>query len=321
MMNRFICSVGCLSLTSLTACAGVIRPPIETTDAATRLEQVTHSATNELDPAVSPDASAIAYEVLAAPEAAPHVEIMCLKPHGGHSPGEVEFTTGETIGMEPTWMPYGEGLFFVTRNGRAPKLAEVLANGAGDKPWVASSDDVYFAGAWPAMSSRGKLAVSLADVGSYETGWPATKEFDPAVGVSDVPGTGVTILGRGAKPAWSPDGARLAFVRVTEGHAHLFVSNVDGSQAVQVTDGPADDESPAWSPDGTRIVFCSGPSTPSSPASLQANLFTINPDGSGLLQLTEGDRFACRPSWGRDGFIYFHVNATDRFHIWRIQPK
>ena len=31
----------------------------------------------------------------------------------------------------------------------------------------------------------------------------------------------------------------------------------------------------------------------------------MSPDGAGLIQLTEGDRYACHPTWGRDGFIYF----------------
>ncbi len=54
---------------------------------------------------------------------------------------------------------------------------------------------------------------------------------------------------------------------------------------------------------------------------MQANLFVVHPDGSGLVQLTEGDRLACRPDWANDGFVYFHANATDRFHIWRIRPR
>ena len=315
-MNRAIYSLGFLSLT---ACSGVIRPALETTEAATQLEQVTHSTTNELDPAVSPDASAIAYEVRSSPEGSPHVEIMWLTPHGQQAAGGVEFTSHDTIGMEPAWNFDGSRVVFVTTKGRSPKLAEIYGHGTGYAVFVANSDDVYFGGAWPAMSPQGKLAVSFQDVETYETSWPMTKDFDRALGVSTVhDGAGVTILGRGTKPAWSPDGGRLAFVRASEGHAHIFVSNVDGSEAQQITDGPADDESPAWSPDGTRIVFCSGPS---SPTSHQANLFTVNRDGSGLLQLTEGDRFACRPSWARDGNIYFHADATDHFHIWRIRPK
>ena len=26
-------------------------------------------------------------------------------------------------------------------------------------------------------------------------------------------------------------------------------------------------------------------------------------------------------SWGKDGFVYFHANMDDRFHIWRIRLR
>lgn len=305
-MKRLTCSVGFLSLT---ACSGVIRPALETTEAATQLEQVTHGATNELDPAVSPNGNELAYEVRSSATSPPHIEVLKLG-------GNVEFTSADTVGMEPTWKPDGSSVIFVTGSSQ---LAEVFGLGTGHPSFVARDDDVYFAGTWPAMSPAGTLAVSFNDVGTYETSWPTTRAFDRAIGVSSIhEGKGVTILGRGSKPAWSPDGSSLAFIRASEGHSHLFVSRIDGTEAQQITEGPADDESPAWSPDGKRIVFCSGPSSPLSP---QANLFTVNRDGSGLLQLTEGDRFACRPSWANDGHIYFHLNASDHFHIWRIRPK
>ena len=93
--------------------------------------------------------------------------------------------------------------------------------------------------------------------------------------------------------------------------------NADGTDPRQITDGASDDEAPAWSPDGRRLVFCS---TNVAVETRQANLFTVSPDGAGLVQLTEGDRYACHPAWGRDGFIYFHANATGRFHVWRLRP-
>jgi TolB protein len=319
-MSRLIATLSLLPM--LTACSGVIRPALEPTDAATRLEQVTHTGNDELDPAVSPDGTALAYETRASVGSPSHVEIMWLQPHGKYVAGEVAFSSGKTIGMEPAWKPDGSGVVFVTTSGnQAPKLVETFEHGTGYAPLQAKSDDVYFAGAWPTISPKGTIAVSFKDVETYETSWPITREYDRALGISSMPGAGITILGRGNKPAWSPDGTRLAFVRLSEGHSHLFISNNDGSDAHQITEGSGDDEAPAWSPDGTRLVFCSGPSTPTASGLPQANLFTVNRDGSGLVQLTEGDRFACRPSWAKDGNIYFHLNATDRFHIWRIRPK
>lgn len=60
-------------------------------------------------------------------------------------------------------------------------------------------------------------------------------------------------------PAWSPDGARIAFSsgdNSGEAESPLYVMNADGSEARQIT-SPAKfvDLSPAWSPNGRTIAF------------------------------------------------------------------
>ena len=65
-----------------------------------------------------------------------------------------------------------------------------------------------------------------------------------------------------SSPRWSPDGRRLAFVRVAErdGKAQppqIYVLPLDGGEARAVTDLPKGAGAPAWSPDGTRLAFSS----------------------------------------------------------------
>jgi TolB protein len=54
---------------------------------------------------------------------------------------------------------------------------------------------------------------------------------------------------------------------------------------------------------------------------VQANLFVVRADGTGMVQLTEGDRISCHPTWSRDGYVYFHANQGGHFHIWRVRVK
>ena len=125
-------------------------------------------------------------------------------------------------------------------------------------PLVADVGEVEFAGEWPAVSPDGStIAMSVANIAEFHTSWRASLHYDGALGFSDLSGQGIRVPGTGTEPAWSPDGKRLAFVRASGGHGHLFVANGDGTGAQQITDGPSDDGEPAWSPDGQHIVFCS----------------------------------------------------------------
>jgi Tol biopolymer transport system component len=304
--------------TALVACSPSVWRPLQTTEAASDLAQVTHSRDNELDPAVSPDARVIAYEVAPTLEAVPRIEVMSLEGVSSGGPRSIEYSSGQVLGRQPTWLPDGSGLYFLSTTAKGSRLMEMIGFGAGKMPVVADPGELSFAGEWPAVSPDGTtIAMSVAHVDTYQTGWRSARHLDQALGFAGPLGSAFRVSGAGTEPAWSPDGKQLAFVRVAGGHAHLFVLNADGAEARQITEGASDDEAPSWSPDGTRLVFCSANVTV---GARQADLFTVSPDGSGLVQLTEGDRYACHPTWGRDGFIYFHANATDRFHVWRLRP-
>ncbi len=315
MVRRMLFVAGALSLT---ACSATLQRPVETTEAATQLEQVTHSDTNEFDPAIAPDAGSIAYEVAATPDTTPHLEVMSLK-GADQNARAVTYGSGDETGREPAWMPDGSGVIFVSRSDPSKSLMEMIGHGVGQAPFVGEAGGPLMSSAWPAISPDGaKVAMSLGDVEAFHTGWHTIVDFDQQIGLSNLLGTDVSFIGKGTEPSWSPDGKRLAFVRQSEGRAHVFVANADGSDAHAITEGSSDDVEPTWSPDGKVIAFCSVHTVGES---AQANIFLTAPDGSGLVQLTEGDRLACRPSWGTDGFIYFHANATDHFHIWRMRPS
>lgn len=91
-------------------------------------------------------------------------------------------------------------------------------------------------------------------------------------------------------PAWSPDGARIAFAsdRATGTNPQIYVMNAVGSQQTRLTHDSMPDRHPSWSPDGTKIVFEG-----------DGGLFLITLKTKAVKPLTQGPDSA--PAWSPDG--------------------
>jgi Tol biopolymer transport system component len=110
-------------------------------------------------------------------------------------------------------------------------------------------------------------AVALRDTsenGSAATPTPAPLSansdlvaFDVATGQATPVIEGVASF----RPAVSPDGSQIAFLRSVKGHSEIFVADIDGAHVTQITGRPGQigcgcgSFDPTWSPDGAQIAF------------------------------------------------------------------
>lgn len=90
----------------------------------------------------------------------------------------------------------------------------------------------------------------------------------------------------------------LAFGRAQMSPSEIYVMNLKGLDEKQITSFGCSVLSPAWTPDNRRVVFSANLPTCQGD---KYEMFMVNLDGTGLVQLTTGSKFAGEASFSPDG--------------------
>ncbi len=172
-------------------------------------------------------------------------------------------------------------------------LSAVSLDGSGAKAHII---DTYYAADWAAVWSPDSTAIAAIQDGE-RIGWRgrrlvvATPDGDRLL---DNSGEEMSE----ANPAWSPDGARIAFVRAPErpentglGEGHIWITPREGPPT-QITDDPAYTERyPQWSPDGSAILFVRLPADAAERETVTPELWAMSPDGGNQRRVLKLDDY------------------------------
>lgn len=203
-----------------------------------------------------------------------------------------------------TWTEDGKNLIFASNRGGSLSLWRVSARGGTPEREPVGGDDAY----GPTIARHGnRLAYSH---GSAD--WSIARI---GIGSGTKDATRTEILASSEQdeaPAISPSDTKLAFQSWRSGEQEIWLSNIDGSNPVQLTNDGASAGSPSWSPSSDRIAY-------DARAGSFAHIFVMDANGGHRHELTSGRFNDIVPSWSLDGrWIYFGSNRAGMWNIWRI---
>ncbi|MGH7553798.1 MAG: hypothetical protein ACREMQ_12300, partial [Longimicrobiales bacterium] len=126
-------------------------------------------------------------------------------------------------------------------------------------------------------------------------------------------------LTEGFRPAWSPDGQRIAFGRSNSERSDIYLMDADGSNVVRRTssggEGPCCSpgfHSPAWSPDGRRLAVATGGIYDGF-----IYILSVADDGSDPVRIAT---MAAQPAWSPDGskIAFVSLSGDDGYHALHV---
>jgi dipeptidyl aminopeptidase/acylaminoacyl peptidase len=128
-----------------------------------------------------------------------------------------------------------------------------------------------------------------------------------------------------ADPQMSPDGSRVAFVRVTADEkkdqydTSIWLAHADGGQPPRPLTSGTRDSAPRWSPDGRLLAFVRSVEKDGRPQPPQVHLLAMT--GGEARAITNLPRGAANPAWSPDGRTIAFSSQTYPEELTPTDPK
>lgn len=208
--------------------------------------QLTDAAEHDLEPALSPDGTLIAFAKARLDMSGQDIWVMNADGSNPHLLASV----GAGIATSPDWSPDGSQIAFYATQASQFHLFVVPASG-GDVTELAygGKNDMM-----PDWSPDGEKILFASDRSGQSDLYVMRPDGS---GLEQLTDTGANEW----RPRWSPDGRHIVF-QGNQGawseNWNLYLLDVETGEIEQLTDGELDSSMPAWSGDGGTIFFAQG---------------------------------------------------------------
>ena len=238
---------------------------------------------------------------------------------------------GESVAFEAIRGPWLGDAFLVPASGGAAQRLNSTPGYPEGLAWLAGSRAVIYSRSSP-EARRSLWYTSIGgDVRELEIGESASEPAISADGtrlafserVSQYDVMRVSLAGEDRRarpfisstrfdgnPQYSPDGSRILFSSSRSGVVEIWVCDVDGDNARQLTFlGGAG--SPHWSPDSSRVAF-------DSTVDGNSEIMVVQAFGGEPIRITTDPASDYVPTWSRDGqWVYFSSDRTGAPQLWK----
>ena len=199
-----------------------------------------------------------------------------------------QLTNDKSIALMPRWSPQGDKIFYNSyKEGEGPALYLMdVASGRTTK--VSARKGLNTGAAWAPDGQSAALTLNVGDNMDIHRIDLSGKIMDRLT----------NYWGINVSPTFSPDGTKIAFVSNRSGDPQIYVRDLVSGREERITFEGNYNTSPSWS-SLNKIAYTGMDEG-------RLNIFTIDPDGRGLRQLTDGqgnnDGISCSAQAGKAGF-------------------
>ncbi|MCB2160536.1 protein kinase [bacterium] len=273
------------------------------------LTEVSH----DNSPSWSPDGTKIAF----ISTRTDNVEIWVMDSDGSNL---VQLTDNPAYDRSPTWSPDSIQIAFQSDNG-GPSDIWVMNVDGSNLAQLTDSSAQYFDPVW---SPDGSRIAFYSDRSGYYNIWVMDADGSNLVQLTDS-------LAGDYFPTWSPDSSQIAFQSYRGGQSDIWIMDADGSNLLQLTDDFGDELDLSWQP-ASNSEKENPPPVSSNPGNVDANkiifssdrsgnqdIWSMNSDGTNLIQLTNDSAMDVNPISSPDGSkILFYSYRSGNLRYWMM---